>query len=583
MTLSDQSRRAKNELGGGIYALGLVPIVIGVTGHRDIPASDVDALAKATRAALDEIALSSPNSPHVLLSSLAEGADRIAAQVALDKGWTLGVTLPASAEIYALDFKTAESQADFRSLMSKAAWVDVLPAEALTPAAYRAAGLRIARQAFYLLAYWDGDVTISDGGTADIVYLFLHGIPESAMAYQADNFLPDARPVWHILTPRSRAPDLISVSDVGRLSKLAPEPCGASGNNELQRWGAVMRRIDLFNADAAACLKNNPASVERVRKDIEKVVVPDISASAKAASVLHAVAGVISEHAQGQRNRELLWLFGLALTAVFCEQIYSGPIWAAGWLAAAIGSGALATTLFLWGARAKLEDRYLDYRALAEACRVQYFWKRAGISACAADHFLRDQRDELEWLRQAVRTTELLPGIVVTDTDRIEGVARDWIDGQRKWFIGDGSSTVGKAGWNDAQDKKLSNLAGWLFKGGIAVAVVLMLLHAFVVPFFGKTEEDALQWLIVAYGMLFGTAGMVAVYLGVKAFPEQARAYRRMGLVMGVARRHLDASLAHGDIDAAKNVLLGAGRDALEENGGWLLLHRDRPAQVPLG
>lgn len=97
MTLSDQSRGAMNQIGGGIYASGLVPIVIGVTGHRDIPASDVDALTKATSAALDEIALSSPNSPHVLLSSLAEGADRIAAQVALDKGWTVGVILPAPA------------------------------------------------------------------------------------------------------------------------------------------------------------------------------------------------------------------------------------------------------------------------------------------------------------------------------------------------------------------------------------------------------------------------------------------------------------------------------------------------------
>lgn len=60
-----------------LFSSGLVPVVIGVTGHRDIPDSDVDALIEATRAALDEIAKSSPHSPHVLLSSLAEGADRI--------------------------------------------------------------------------------------------------------------------------------------------------------------------------------------------------------------------------------------------------------------------------------------------------------------------------------------------------------------------------------------------------------------------------------------------------------------------------------------------------------------------------
>jgi hypothetical protein len=110
-----------------------------------------------------------------------------------------------------------------------------------------------------------------------------------------------------------------------------------------------------------------------------------------------------------------------------------------------------------------------------------------------------------------------------------------------------------------------------------------VLLHAFVVPHLSKEGEDALQWLIVTYGMLFGMAGIAAVYLEVKAFPEQARAYRRMGLAMSMARRHLDIALATGDLAAAENVLLGAGRNALAENGGWLLLHRDRPAQVPLG
>lgn len=52
--MSDQSPGAMNQIGEGIYASGLVPIVIGVTGHRDIPASDEAALVETSRAALDE-------------------------------------------------------------------------------------------------------------------------------------------------------------------------------------------------------------------------------------------------------------------------------------------------------------------------------------------------------------------------------------------------------------------------------------------------------------------------------------------------------------------------------------------------
>ena len=563
--------------------MGLVPIVIGVTGHRDIPAEDVPRLTEVIAKQLNDILHDSPNSPHILLSALAEGADRVAASVALDSGWALGAILPAAADVYENDFTTAQSRAEFHEFLAKATWVESLSAEATGPGAYHASGLRMLRQSLYLLALWDGVSNGAEGGTSEMVNLFRHGVPEPTLPGPADNSLPEARPVLHVLTRRTRAPERISVSDVGRLTVLAPEPAGTSGENELDRWAAVLRNIDQFNADAALCRKENSAELEKAIAAFEKAAPPDLPLSGRHAAAVQAVAGVMSKQAQTQRDRELLWLFGLALVAVFCEQIYSGPIWAAGWLAAAIVSGVLAAVLFQRGTRVRLEARYLDYRALAEACRVQHFWKQAGVSACAADHFLRDQRDELEWLRQAVRTTELIPGRVALEATRIEKVGCDWIDDQRNWFIGNGAGNEGKAGWNKAQDQLWSQRSRWYFHGGIAVTVLLVLLHAFVVPHMSKGGEDALQWLIVTYGMLFGMAGIAAIYKEVKAFPEQARAYSRIGLAMSMARRHLDVALANGDLIAAENVLLGVGRDALAENGGWLLLHRDRPAQVPLG
>jgi hypothetical protein len=556
--------------------LGLVPIVVGVTGHRDVPAEDVDCLANIIAQVLKQLARDTPHSPHIFISALAEGADRIAARAALDSGWTLGVAMPAPADVYEQDFATAESRAEFHEFLARAAWVESLPTEATASAAYRDAGLRMARQSLFLLALWDGVPNGAEGGTSDIVDLFQHGIPEPSLLGPSDNSLPEARPVLHVLTRRERAPEAVAVREVGQIKVLVPAPAGTSGENELQRWDAVLQRIDQFNADATACRQEKSA-------ELDPPVSPDLPRSAVAAEALGTLAGMMSSQAQAQRNRELLWLFGFALTAVFCEQIYSGPIWAAGWLTAAIVSGVLAALLHLRGAHARLEERYLDYRALAEACRVQYFWKRAGMSACVTDHFLRDQRDELEWLRQAVRTTELMPGCVAIDTDRVEKVGCEWIDGQRKWFIGDSPANGGKAKSNETAGDMWLRRSKWLFMGGIAVTVILTLLHAFVVPHLNKDEQDALQWLIVGYGMLFGMAGLAAVFVEVKAFPEQARAYRRMGLAMGMARRHLDTALAQGDLVAAENVLLGAGRDALAENGDWLLLHRDRPAQVPLG
>jgi len=567
-----------NSIKSPFLTYGLVPIVISITGHRDIPQEDEPRLFDAVTKALKEIADQTPYSQHVLLSALAEGADRIAARAALENSWILGVILPAPASIYEQDFVTEESRSEFHELHDKASWVETLPAKVTSPDAYREAGIRMARLSLFLLALWDGDETnVATGGTADIVNLFLREIPEPSRPGPADNYLPEARPVWHILTRRTRAPDRIPISKVGDMKKLAIEPDGTiNRDSKCERWFAVMKRIDLFSSDGKSWLNDNSDLVAQLN---EKDATLGLPPSAKFANALHVVSDKISMQTQRTRDLQMRWLFGLALAAIFCQQTYSGPAWFAGWLAAAFVFGLLATALLLKGGRARLEEQYLDYRALAEACRVQYSWKRAGVSACVADHFLRDQRDELEWLRQAVRTTELMPGSLPLDADRIKDVAEDWIDDQLNYFIG----KTDKATSNDAQYRKWRIRAQWLFWSGIAVTGLLLLLHVFVVPNLSQDEQAELQWLIVVYGMLFGLSGMVEVYLDVKSFREQARTYRRMGIAMGVARRNLNVALENGDLNMAEDILMGAGRDALDENGSWLLLHRDRPPVVQLG
>ena len=563
---------------------GLVPVVIGVTGHRDIPAADIELLTSATRSALSEIAQSSPHSPHVMLTSLAEGGDRIAAKVAIEMGWAVGVVLPARVDLYALDFTTADSQAEFYDLLGKADWVEVLPTGSMTPAAYRAAGIRIARQSLYLLALWDGNETVVEGGTADIVDLFRHGIPEERMAGAADNSLLEARPVLHISTRRQGNPGAVAESEVGRLDWIAPEPEGTGSDGELGRWAAVLRHIDQFNCDATECLARNGGDVTRSRVHLDAETDAGLPMQARLAAALHAVADAISIKTQARRKRHMKILFALAMCAILNEQVYSGPIANPAFLVLAIASGIGAWLAYVYGKRLRLENRYLDYRALAEACRVQYFWKRAGVKKCVADHFLRDQRDELEWIRRAVRTTELLPGDIVSSRAQMEHVAKAWLVGQRDYFIGPPEEEAGgKAGLNRIKDKLWSKMASVLFKAGIAAMIILAIFHIFTAAEFGEAGNLATLTITFAYGMLFACAGLIKVHQEMEAFAEQANRYRRMGMALTVARRRLAVALEKGEMADAENVLLGAGRDALEESGGWLLLHRERPVKVPLG
>jgi hypothetical protein len=61
-------------------------LVIGATGHRDLRDEDVPGLEDAVAAIFDRIRERYPHTPLVLLSALAEGADRLAARVAVSKG-----------------------------------------------------------------------------------------------------------------------------------------------------------------------------------------------------------------------------------------------------------------------------------------------------------------------------------------------------------------------------------------------------------------------------------------------------------------------------------------------------------------
>jgi hypothetical protein len=156
-------------------------ISVGVIGHRpnrlpeaarDQVVADVgfvlDGLIdEAKRVIRDSAEFFSPTEPlFSVISALAEGADRIAAEAALERGWELDVVLPFSAEVYEVDFKEADSVSTFNSLLSRARSTLVLPGERTKDLyGYEAAGLTVLDQSDVLLTIWDGGPSEGRGGT----------------------------------------------------------------------------------------------------------------------------------------------------------------------------------------------------------------------------------------------------------------------------------------------------------------------------------------------------------------------------------------------------------------------------------
>jgi hypothetical protein len=148
-----------------------IPLIFGVSGHRDLLIADVPQLRDQLLRIFVHFRAAYPHTPFRLLTPLAEGADRLTAEVALAFEIGLFVPLPMKQQEYERDFTTAESLAEFRALLARAESHWEIPI-ATNPGAegrarqYAEVGDFIARHSHVLILLWDGGDNRKVGGTA---------------------------------------------------------------------------------------------------------------------------------------------------------------------------------------------------------------------------------------------------------------------------------------------------------------------------------------------------------------------------------------------------------------------------------
>ncbi|MFC5803528.1 hypothetical protein [Streptomyces formicae] len=135
---------------------------IGVTGHRSIPPAALPHVLAAMKALL-----CGQEGTMEALSSLAEGADQLFADIALDCGAELTVVIPSGD--YEDGFEDPQALAGYLRLRNLASQEVRMAFPHSTDEAYYAAGVYIADNCDRLLAVWDGRPARGLGGTGDIV------------------------------------------------------------------------------------------------------------------------------------------------------------------------------------------------------------------------------------------------------------------------------------------------------------------------------------------------------------------------------------------------------------------------------
>lgn len=142
-------------------------ITIGVTGHRFL--AEVEKLTKAVDSALAKIERVFGDPKMRVISSLAEGADRLMVVQALARGKAaLIVPLPLPEDEYLTDFSSETSKEEFHQLLAQAEEVLTLPPAPTREEAYASAGHYLLDHCQVLIAIWDGQDAQRVGGTGEI-------------------------------------------------------------------------------------------------------------------------------------------------------------------------------------------------------------------------------------------------------------------------------------------------------------------------------------------------------------------------------------------------------------------------------
>ena len=542
---------------------GPLPLVIGAVGHRHLDPRDRPRYCARIQELFDYLRRYYPSTPLRMISALAEGADRLGAEVALAQGYELIVPLPMAQEDYERDFP--DTLAEFRALLARvpATNVFVLPAPETAPdttaqglrdAQYREVGVWIASNCHLLLALWDGVRNNAVAGTAEVVRFKLEGqIHSDDRALDAD----DCGPVYRIHAPRAGSGGSADVP----AQWLFPRDSSA----ELLR--TVCSRIDRFNRDALR-VPVPPALVADAAGLLPQV--QERPVGDRNLATTFASADTLARGYQRLTHAVLRLIIGLALALALTFEIYAEIMTRRALPVIYLLIFTALVGLYLWQKRFDAQGRYLDYRALAEALRVQFYWRLAGLNDSAAASYLRKQLDELRWIRDALRGASALPPPAQARPDLVQ---RHWVHGQAQYYRGHATSLMARI------HRVERTSAIFLAVGLLATSSLVVFWNHF------EPSGHTHHWLVLIMGFAPIAAALWEAYGERFGMRSQAHQYSRFAAIFDRAETaiaRLEASPAAPDRNHSERALIRElGREALMENGDWVLLLRDRPIALP--
>lgn len=582
-----------------------IPIVVGVTGHRDILLEDTNKLKALVKQGLTDVqnlcksySIGEEETPIIMLNGLAQGADMLCAEVAFDMNIPVYAVLPCEMEIYEKSFDSEEVP-KFREYVKKSEKVIMAPdtekfneSEQInlcgkkTSYEYRQLGIYIAEHSHILISLWNGDEPTGKYGcgTAEVVKFALEHSFLGKDKLPVSGTVNDTVIMW-IAANRQKEVGKKPYVEPKKLYRIKNVDSLAKGSNA-SRYSDyetipdfmqdIIGRTICYNEETKhSTLSAYPLYETKDGEELNQIE--------NALQTNYLKADRLAGYYQ-KRYRSFmcaLSVLGALLTATFLLYDDCGLPWLiypcflfilVSGISLVISSSRFFS--FFEGKsnkakRKKLKGyhaKYIEYRAFAETLRTQFYLEACGVNLFACDNFSWSQKNDMVWIEKALRAINVVYFGEKKQLN-LSTIKQKWIYEQYSYHTKKKTQRSSKAEKYNVILDVLKIITIVLYS--VILCLEILLLFGLVQWWDGTGPLD-LPWRnigIISVGIFAAVTLFISSYFGKLSEERKSKDHEKMQKLYIYALENWD-NIAE-DRQVFEKFVAAVAREELVENGIW--------------